>query len=170
MKSIKNIALSAMLTIGAFSAVTYTACTKDECEDVVCNNGGTCVSGNCSCPSGYEGNQCETRSNTKFAGNYDAEETCSPDNYQVTIAASASDPTKVTISNLGSYGCSVGGDIVYNGSVDQATITVADNKCGYQINATGTYNNGVITMTYTAIYNDGSGTQTDNCSVTLTKQ
>jgi hypothetical protein len=66
MNRIKNIFFSVALTLGAFTAITYTACNKDECKDVVCQNGGTCVSGACSCPSGYEGTNCETLWTTKF--------------------------------------------------------------------------------------------------------
>jgi hypothetical protein len=39
--------------------VTYTACTKDKCDDVVCQNNGTCVDGSCKCPFGYSGTNCE---------------------------------------------------------------------------------------------------------------
>ncbi len=70
MKSLRNIALSAIMTIGAFSAITYTSCNKDECKDVVCQNGGTCVSGKCSCPYAYEGTNCETQVRTKYYNTY----------------------------------------------------------------------------------------------------
>ncbi len=43
MKSIRNIAFSALLTIGAFATITYTSCNTDECEDLECLNGGTCI-------------------------------------------------------------------------------------------------------------------------------
>jgi hypothetical protein len=36
------------------------ACKKDPCEGVTCQNGGTCVgTGACSCATGYEGTTCE---------------------------------------------------------------------------------------------------------------
>ena len=172
MKSIKSIAFSALLTIGAFATVTYTACNKDECKDVVCQNGGTCSGGNCSCQTGWEGPRCETRVNAKFAGTWNAAETCSgvPANYIVTITADPANPTQVLVNNLGAYGCSVGGTVTFNGSVNSFSLTINDNKCGYQMNATGTYNSdGSVTVNYTATYDPGTGTQTDNCSVTLTK-
>lgn len=70
MKSIRNIVLSAFLTIGAFTAITYTACNKDECKDVVCNNGGTCVSGVCQCTTGFTGTNCETQIRSKYFNTY----------------------------------------------------------------------------------------------------
>lgn len=70
MKSIRNIAFSSLIALGAFGTVTYTACNKDECKDVVCQNGGTCVSGNCSCTVGYEGTNCETQVRTKYYHTY----------------------------------------------------------------------------------------------------
>jgi hypothetical protein len=69
MKSIRNIAFSVLLTLGAFSAMTYTACNKDECKDVVCQNGGTCAEGICTCPYAYEGTNCETQLRAKYNGN-----------------------------------------------------------------------------------------------------
>lgn len=34
-------------------------CKKDVCDDIVCQNGGECLNGLCSCPDGYEGPACE---------------------------------------------------------------------------------------------------------------
>lgn len=50
MKAIIYILATTMLLIG---------CKKDECENAVCLNGGTCISGTCSCPDGYYGVNCE---------------------------------------------------------------------------------------------------------------
>ena len=33
----------------------------DKCENVHCQNGGTCSNGSCSCPTGYSGTLCETK-------------------------------------------------------------------------------------------------------------
>lgn len=66
MKSFRLIALSALMTVGTFSTVVYTSCTKDACKGVTCQNGGTCDGGTCVCPTGYEGSSCETASRTKI--------------------------------------------------------------------------------------------------------
>lgn len=53
---------------------------KDECKDEFCPAGYVCVDGVCetadgSCPMGYEGEDCLTPSNAKFAGSYDVDYT-----------------------------------------------------------------------------------------------
>jgi hypothetical protein len=174
MKSIRSITLSALLTIGAFGAVTYTACNKDECNGVICENNGTCISGSCSCPAGYEGTRCEKKSSAKFVGSWGVSEICDgiSASYQVTITSDPTNPARVFINNLGNYGCDIGGtitNITYNGSVTSTTLSINETKCGYDMDATGTYDNGIITITYSATYDDGTGVQTDNCTAVLEK-
>lgn len=172
LKSIRNIALATALTVGTFSTVLYTSCNKDECKNVVCQNGGTCVSGTCQCTTGYEGSKCETISADKFVGTWGVTETCgstaSP-SYSVTITKDPTAVNKVIVKNLGNYGCTVGGEIQWNGLVNAAQLTVNDSKCSYQMNATGNYANGKITFTYTAVYTVGAVQHTDNCTATLVK-
>lgn len=150
MNSIKNIAMSALLTIGAFGAVTYTACNKDECKDVVCQNGGTCISGSCSCPAGYEGTSCETLSITKFAKVWAASDQTGSTNlvYTVTIAP-GSTLTSAIISN------SFSDDFFSNtisATVDKNTITIPDQKPdpngNYRVEGMGTYQAGQIIWNY----------------------
>jgi len=58
MKQFKTILISALITLLAFGAITYTSCTKDPCSGVNCLNGGACSGGTCSCPSGFTGEYC----------------------------------------------------------------------------------------------------------------
>lgn len=52
------------------SLVMYNACIKDKCGIVVCNNGGVCVDGTCTCPTGFEGASCSKIWYEKFAGRW----------------------------------------------------------------------------------------------------
>ena len=168
MKNFRHIALSALLTLGSFAAITYTACNKDACKDVTCNNGGTCSGGNCTCPSGYSGNNCETLWSTPFVGTWTATEGSGTSPYQVIITANPTDPTKLLISNLGNYGCTTGGNITFDGTLSTSLVfSINENECSTQMNATGTYNanNGTISIPYTAIY----GGVTDNYTAVLSK-
>ncbi len=65
---IKTILLSALGAIATFSAITYSSCNSDKCKAIACAYGGVCKEGNCVCPSGYEGAQCETITRDKYAG------------------------------------------------------------------------------------------------------
>ncbi|WP_276135087.1 calcium-binding EGF-like domain-containing protein [Polluticoccus soli] len=58
MRSMRVAIMAALLTVAAFTVVTYTAC-KNACADVVCLNGGACQDGKCICPSGFVGVNCE---------------------------------------------------------------------------------------------------------------
>jgi hypothetical protein len=59
MKTIKYIALTAVLSISAICAVFYVSCTKDSCKTVTCLNGGNCGGGSCICQKGVGGQGCE---------------------------------------------------------------------------------------------------------------
>ncbi len=70
MKSIKHIVFAAFVTLGVFSAVVYTSCTKDACKGVTCDNGGTCSGGNCTCVTGYYGTSCDSVYRNDYVGTY----------------------------------------------------------------------------------------------------
>jgi hypothetical protein len=173
MKMMKNISLTALLSLAMLGTVTFSSCSRDECKDVVCQNGGTCneTDGSCTCPTGYEGDLCQTRMADKFVGTWTATETCgtTPSTpYQVTITATGgTNPTQILLNNIGNYGCTVGGNVTFTGNVNgSTTFTINDNKCGYQMNGSGTLNsNGSLSVTYTATFAGGS----DNCTAVLTK-
>jgi hypothetical protein len=58
---VRYVLLSAILTIGIFTMVAYTACTTtDKCASISCNYG-TCSDGVCTCYSGYTGKLCDKR-------------------------------------------------------------------------------------------------------------
>lgn len=167
MKSIRRIALSVLLTVGAFTAVMYTSCSKDECKDVTCQNGGTCSGGTCTCPTGYEGTNCQTLTRDKFVGSYTGTDQCTTGQYNInlSISAASANNLQVLINNVGGFGTSITATGVVT-STNQVTITSANVGSGRVLNGTMTFNNNVMTFQYTVV----QGTDTDNCNGTYTKQ
>ncbi|MCD6012598.1 MAG: hypothetical protein K0Q79_2460 [Flavipsychrobacter sp.] len=162
MKSMKYIALSAFLTLSAFCAVLY-SCTKDECKDVVCQNGGTCAGGNCTCVLGYEGTRCETKSRDKFIGTYIGSEICTigTDNYSITIATN-SDNVKLTMTNL--YNNTP--VITATGSITTAnTFSFSGTQSTITFSGTGTLTGNQLVVAYTIT----DGASTNSCTFTGNK-
>ena len=161
MKSIKQIALGALLTISAFCAVLYTSCSKDACKDVTCSNGGTCSGGNCTCPVGYIGTNCQTRA---FIGSWSGSDACSAGGpYTVTLTlANSSDSSKVLITNPGGFGASV--TITGTFSADSKTITYTNQTAG-AVTLTGSMtltDNTHFTHAYSAVDTSTTVTCTGN--------
>tara|TARA_R110002072_G_scaffold251448_6_gene410287 strand:- start:100 stop:576 length:477 start_codon:yes stop_codon:yes gene_type:complete len=66
----KTIRLTLSAVLFAISTVTFTACESDPCDEISCNNNGTCIDGDCLCDDWYEGSNCNTEARTKFYGNF----------------------------------------------------------------------------------------------------
>ena len=76
MKPMRYLLLTAVLTFAVFSVITWTACNKNKCHNVVCLNNGECDGGKCVCPVGFEGLRCEILSRDKFIFNYNGYDLC----------------------------------------------------------------------------------------------
>jgi len=170
MKLIRQIALTTMLTIGAFSVVTYTSCNKDKCKDVVCNNGGTCntTDGTCSCKTGYEGADCGTLTRAKFVGSWTGTDYCTNPSDTVGInltVGTATNDVQATVTNAGGFGSTV----TITGTVTATniiTFTGQSVATGVSLSGTITLNtSNTMTFAYTVV--DNTGTQT--CSGNYTK-
>lgn len=153
MKSIRNIALSALMTIGAFSAITYTSCKEDKCKDVVCQNGGSCTEGVCSCTTGYEGTLCETEVRTKFVKTWTASDKDITNVTVPTYNAIITKGTAVTDILIAKFSDAYF-DHDVKATVSGNTISIASqapDSDGYTVSGTGTYNSTdkKITWSYT---------------------
>lgn len=71
----KNNNLFIILLPLLFVTLCFTACKKenpDPCENVQCQNGGSCDDGTCDCPTGFTGTNCETAAQTDPCDNITA--------------------------------------------------------------------------------------------------
>ena len=46
------------------------SCMPDRCKDIVCENGGTCIEGQCACLNGYHGMRCDSVWAEQFTGSW----------------------------------------------------------------------------------------------------
>lgn len=76
MKFWKHKLITTIAFLGLSTAVFYTSCEKDSCEDLKCLNNGACTEGFCRCPTGYEGTLCEQETATKFLGRFTGHFAC----------------------------------------------------------------------------------------------
>lgn len=167
MKSIRNIAFSALLTIGAFTAITYTSCNKDECKNTTCQNGGNCIGEDmCSCPTGYEGNLCQDRTVVKFIGQWQGTDVCTSRSYPVTLSIGAgTNAINATVSNPGGFG----GTVTITGTIqdtDKITFSAQSVGGGRTLTGTMTFNGNAMTFNYTVTATVGGG---DSCNGTYVK-
>lgn len=70
MKFLKSFFIASATLLG-ISATLFSSCSsKDSCDTLVCQNGGTCAGGFCNCPTGFDGPQCENRITDRYIGKY----------------------------------------------------------------------------------------------------
>ncbi len=104
MKPIRNILLTALLTIVGFSSLIYTACHKDKCVNMTCLNLGRCDNGICTCPAGFEGLRCDTLSRNKFIYRFNGGDSCHVpvkfSQYHITFVTNTAKPTEMVMKNF----------------------------------------------------------------------
>jgi len=76
MKFWRQILLTVSLLIAIVGTSILSSCEKNSCDGVLCYNGGSCGSGVCTCPAGFEGTRCEIVSRDRFLGTFGGYTTC----------------------------------------------------------------------------------------------
>lgn len=154
MKSVKQVAFAALLTMGAFGAVTLVSCSKED-DPVVC-------------PTGYIGADCKTKA---FFGSWKGSDVCSSGTYNnitIKLDPSSADSSKVIVTNPGGFGSSITVSGTISTDARTITITNGDVSGGRTLNGTMslTSNTG-FNFAYTVTPASGSN---DVCNGTYTKQ
>ena len=156
MKPIRLVLITSFLMIACFYAITYTACKKDACHNVVCLNLGTCDGGNCKCPVGYEGLRCDTLSRDKFVFTYNGGDSCGTDRfytqYPVRMYTVVTNPLEFVMKNFlnnpdDSAICTIQ-------AVDSFTFIGANNSTTYT--GWGKLSNDSLWMTYSVEHDTSS--------------
>lgn len=119
MKLFRHIATTALITVGLFSAVTYTSCSKSE-----------------------------DAANAKFVGTYSATETCTPPlsgtGWTSQITASSAGSNMIVIDNFGDSGASVTATVTSSGGVTIPTVVVS----GATVAGSGSLSGNTLTIVY----------------------
>jgi hypothetical protein len=108
MKFPRKIFLLLSTVAACLSTVAYKSCKKDPCNKVVCQNGGACKEGNCSCPTGIVGKHCETTYRSTYANTDTGSVYFSTGSYlhgfRLTFGVSSPDLTKMDVITATSSG------------------------------------------------------------------
>ncbi len=72
----RSILVTTILTLGVLFGVFYSSCTKDDCNNVVCQNAGACDGGRCICAAGFYGDKCELPIRNLLIGTYNGGDSC----------------------------------------------------------------------------------------------
>jgi hypothetical protein len=171
LKQIRQVLITATITLGIFCSVLYISCNKSKCGSTTCQNGGTCSGTVCICPEGYSGNGCQTGWSDEFIGTYNCTRgTCTPaitgaGTWQSAITKDANNSGfTVDISNFDDAGGVA--VIALVDSIGGITISPAAGASG--IHATGTYSAATSTITLDFTTLSGTGT-TFSCHMTMVK-
>ncbi len=198
-ESRRTLFLTAFVVLLAFTSVGYVSCQKktssstpDACSTVTCQNGGTCFKGTCTCPGGFEGDNCERKWLTRYVGKWNVSQLIAGSSdaaikgqqkqYQLAIIEKAGDNTHFFIQDLDGNSdydnieCRIGmnkdgglvGPTKFIFSSDQVIP-----KSGYiikrgegEVNSTGS----VVKAYYYRVYGGATGTFTDTVNLTAEYQ
>lgn len=109
--NLRQLYLSLFTSLTVFSAILYASCGKpagnsNACAAIACAHGGSCYNGKCTCPTGYEGDNCEITTRDRYLGGWTTSEkgtVTALREYQVAIETSSIDAAHVSLKNVYNY-------------------------------------------------------------------
>lgn len=134
----------------------FTQCTNN-CKDVSCVNGSVCFDGECDCPIGFSGAECEQEFRANFLGTFSLDGECENPSSFIHISRNANRGDYLYINNLLNEPISV----MAMASRTGFEIPKQTYQFGF-ISGSGSYQNEVLTLDYTFEL-DGA---VNNCSAT----
>ncbi len=99
----KNFRFLVFAVATLFMTATFQSCEVDLCDEVVCQNDGTCNEGVCDCTTGYEGAFCQTEWRTKALGDFTVNQQCGSATYgpyDYTISVDPDDPLELNYDGM----------------------------------------------------------------------
>ena len=170
MKFLRHILVTALFTMGIFASVLYVGC-KNKCGSITCNNGGTCESNTCVCPTGYYGNSCQTAFISALLGTYncsrsDCSQAVSGASTWVSVVSAASTNAGYTflISNFNNTNTTLTATVDSLGNVNT---DLANGVSG--VVAKGKFVAPTMTLHYYT-FSIASGIVGAECNMTMTKE
>lgn len=146
---------------GILGLFLITACKKDPCKDVSCQNGGTCNDGNCTCALPWEGTRCEVDARDKFVATWSGTENCggTVENVRSTITKSSVEATVILIDS------EIRGQLTGSTTFNVPNQQIVVQGTAINISGNGVLNGNVLTLNL----NYSVGGQGFTCVYTLTR-
>ena len=152
--------------------VTVSSCDRKSCTNVVCPAGQACNNGQCFCPDGYEGTDCQTLSYQKYVGLFgNVSESCNPNAPFLTntfnITWNGSYNNQIQINGLMGNNCYNIIAIIRTDNNNMGNILeIPQQNCGAStISGQGTYDAVNRRVNLQLYYNDGFSSY--QCNTTL---
>jgi len=151
------------------------------CSEIVCDNGGTCINGECYCLDGFTGDRCELEENSceplpltpdffgNWKGQYDCANYLDSDFYSATINPLIEG---IEVYNFFGRGATYNASLTCEDDVQKLIIPLTATSPNYSFKATGSISSNLTTILWStteAVIENGNITTTQ-CSHTWTKR
>ncbi|MCD6010630.1 MAG: hypothetical protein K0Q79_492 [Flavipsychrobacter sp.] len=130
MKNSKLIVFSAFVMALFTGFIIFSSCSRTNCDKIICQNGGTCADGKCTCLAGFTGALCQSRANSAIQY---------INNAFTPITISVNGDTRIipvggSVAYGGQYGLAATGTATTAGNGAMLGVTTDGGKVGLTIN------------------------------------